>query len=65
MDKEYTTLLKCWYRYYTGAKSKRKHLEMKLVCTKCHYVWDTQAYAFRYCPNCGRAVLEIEESEDI
>ncbi len=56
--REYTTLEKCWYHHFTGKQGKREHHEMKLVCTECHYVWDTQAYAFRYCPNCGRPVEE-------
>lgn len=65
MDKrEYTTLEKCWYRYYTGKQGKREHHEIKLVCTECNCVWDTQGYAFRYCPNCGRKVAEIEEVEE-
>ena len=64
MDKrEYTTLEKCWYHYYTGKQGKREHHEIKLVCTECHCVWDTQGYAFRYCPNCGREILEVEEHE--
>lgn len=58
---EMTTLQKCWYQYYTGEKCRREHLVMKLVCTKCHYVWDTQGYAFCFCPGCGRRVVEIEE----
>lgn len=59
-----TTLQKCWYQYYTGEKARRKHLEIKLVCTECHYVWDRQAYAFSYCPGCGRCVIEIEEVKE-
>ena len=58
---ELTTLQKCWYHYYTGEKHRREHLVMKLVCTECHYIWDTQGYAFHYCPGCGRYVVEIEE----
>lgn len=61
---EYTTLQKCWYQYYTGEKTRRKHLEIKLVCTKCHCVWDRQGYVFSYCPGCGRCVVEIEEVKD-
>lgn len=57
-DKEYTTLEKCWYKYYTGKQGDRKHLELKLVCTECHYVWDRQGYAFNYCPNCGRQIVQ-------
>ena len=65
MDKrEHTTLEKCWYRYYTGKQGKREHCVIRLVCTECHCVWDTQGYAFRYCPNCGREVAEIEEVEE-
>lgn len=60
---EGTTLKKCWYQHYTGKKARRKHLEIKLVCTECHYVWDRQGYAFSYCPGCGRFVTEIEEAE--
>lgn len=58
---ETTTLKKCWYHYFTGKQHKRKHLEMKLVCTECHYVWDIQGFAFHYCPGCGRYVMEIED----
>lgn len=61
---KYTTLQMCWYQYHTGEKFRRKHLEMKFVCTECHYVWDRQAYAFCYCPGCGRRVSEIEEVKD-
>lgn len=60
---EGTTLKKCWYQHYTGEKARRKHLEIKLVCTQCHCVWDRQGYAFHYCPGCGRCVMEIEEAE--
>lgn len=56
-----TALRRCIYRYVTGNKGKRKHTVVKLVCTRCSRVWDTQAYDFQYCPGCGRLVLEIEE----
>lgn len=59
-----TTMLKpCWYHYYTGKKAQKEHLAMKLVCTECHYVWDTQGYAFHYCPGCGRYVVKNEEAK--
>lgn len=61
---EHTTLKKCWYQYYSGKKLTRKHLVMKLVCTKCRYVWDTQAFTFSYCPGCGRYVAEIEGNKE-
>ena len=61
---KYTTFEKVWYRYYSGKKGKRKHLELKFFCTECRHVWDRQAYAFRYCPWCGRQVVEIEESSN-
>lgn len=54
----YTTLEKCWYHYYTGRLGKTEHRKIMLVCAECHYVWDTQAYAFSYCPNCGRQIVE-------
>lgn len=56
-EKEYTALEKCWYRYYTGKQGKREHLKIMLVCTECNCAWDTQAYAFNYCPNCGRQIV--------
>ena len=56
---EYTELQKVWYKYYTGNKVLKKHLTLKLVCTSCHYVWDTQGYAFNFCPGCGKRVTEI------
>lgn len=61
LQNDTTTLKKVGYHYFTGKKGKREHLEMKFFCTECHYVWDKQAYAFRYCPGCGRYVMEIEE----
>lgn len=59
-----TTLKECWYSYYTGEKYKRKHTLMKLVCAECGCAWDTQGYAFRYCPGCGRCVMGIEKVEN-
>lgn len=56
-----TSFKKVWYKHHTGKQGKRKHLKMMLVCTECHYVWDTQAYAFSYCPGCGKYVMEYEE----
>lgn len=61
---DYTTLKKCWYRYFTGRQGGKPHFEIKLVCTECHNVWDRQSYAFAYCPGCGRQVVEIEEAEN-
>lgn len=57
---ESTVLVECWYIYFTGRKNSKKHLEMKLVCDKCHRVWDRQGYAFAYCPGCGLPVSEIK-----
>ena len=56
-----TSFKKVWYKHHTGKQGKRKHLKMMLVCTECHYVWDTQAFAFSYCPGCGKYVMEYEE----
>ena len=57
----YTTLQEVWYQHFTGIKGKRKHLELKLVCTECHCVWDKQAFAFHFCPGCGKKIVEVEE----
>lgn len=59
--KEYAVLEKCWYRYFTGKQGKREHRKIMLICDECHYVWDTQAYAFNYCPNCGRQIVQEDE----
>lgn len=56
-----TEFQKVWYHFFTGKNGKREHLELKLLCTKCNHVWDRQAYAFRFCPNCGRRVVEITD----
>lgn len=61
LQNDTTTLEKVWYHYFTGHKGKREHMELKFACTECRYVWDKQAYAFHYCPGCGRYVMEIEE----
>lgn len=55
---DYTTLMRCKYRYVTGEKGKRQHFETKLVCTKCRSVFDAQGYVFGFCPCCGRAVAD-------
>lgn len=59
-----TTFKKIWYHYFTGKKGKREHLVLKFACTECRYVWDKQAYAFHYCPGCGRYVMDIEEENN-
>lgn len=64
LQNDTTSFKKVWYKYHTGKEGKRKHLELMFVCTECHYVWNRQAYAFKYCPGCGKYIVEYEEADE-